>query len=45
MNNTKIVSPEKVGQSHFALANEIKQPKTRELDNYHIEQEQRHLSA
>ena len=37
MNNVKIVSPEKTGKPHFALANEIKQPKTRQLDELHIE--------
>lgn len=29
MNSTKIVSPEKTGKQHFAMADEIKQPKTR----------------
>jgi len=37
MNNVKIVSPEKTGKNHFSLANEIKQPKTRQLDELHIE--------
>lgn len=38
MNNVKIVSPEKKGKDHFALADEIKQPLSRDLDNHHIEQ-------
>jgi hypothetical protein len=38
MNNPKIVSPEKTGKDHFALADEIKQPKTRQLDDFHKEQ-------
>jgi len=29
MNNVKIVSPEKAGKNHFALADEIPQPKSR----------------
>lgn len=29
MNSTKIVSPEKTGKGHFAMADEIKQPKSR----------------
>lgn len=37
MNNVKIVSPEKTGKPHFALADEIKQPKSRALDDHHIE--------
>jgi hypothetical protein len=37
MNNVKIVSPEKTGKDHFALADEIKQPKSRALDDHHIE--------
>ncbi len=45
MNNTKIVSPEKTGKGHFNLAVEVKQPTSRQLDNHHIEMEQRHLSA
>lgn len=45
MNNTKIVSPEKTGKSHFSLADEIKQPKSRQLDEHHIEQETRHLGG
>ena len=43
MNNTKIVSPEKTGKPHFALADTIEQPKSRAIDNLHIEQEGRHL--
>ena len=43
MNNTKIVSPEKTGRNHFALAEEIRQPRSRALDNLRIEEEQRHL--
>ena len=35
MNNKKIVSPEKVGKDHFALADEIKQPTSRKLDDLH----------
>jgi hypothetical protein len=45
MNDTKIVAPEKTGKNHFALADEIKQPKTRALDDHHIGQEARHLGA
>jgi len=37
MNDNKIVAPEKTGKNHFALADEIKQPKTRALDNHHID--------
>jgi hypothetical protein len=37
MNNVKIVSPEKTGKGHFKLADEINQPKTRDIDNFHIE--------
>jgi len=44
MNNVKIVSPEKTGKNHFAMADEMKQPKSRQLDDHHIEQQQRHLS-
>ena len=29
MNNVKIVSPEKKGKDHFALADEINQPRSR----------------
>jgi hypothetical protein len=43
MNNTKIVSPEKMGKSHFSYANEIKQPKGRDIDNLHKEAQERHL--
>jgi hypothetical protein len=43
MNNTKIVSPEKTGKGHFALAEEISQPKSRTIDNLHMEQQSRHL--
>jgi len=39
MNNNKIVSPEKVGKNHFSYADEIKQPKSRAMDDLHIEQE------
>lgn len=45
MNNTKIVSPEKVGRDHFKLADEIKQPKSRDIDNVHMEQQTRHLGG
>ena len=44
MDNVKIVSPEKTGKNHFALAEEIPQPKSRQIDDHHIEQEQRHVS-
>ena len=44
MNNDKIVSPEKTGKPHFALAHEVVQPKSRKLDDHHIEQQQRHVS-
>ena len=37
MNNPKIVSPEKTGKNHYQLADEIKQPKSRQLDDHHIE--------
>jgi hypothetical protein len=37
MNNVKIVSPEKTGKGHFSLADEIKQPRSRQIDNLHIE--------
>lgn len=43
MNNTKIVSPEKMGKQHFAYAGEIQQPKSRQIDNLHIEAQERHL--
>lgn len=43
MNNNKIVSPEKTGKNHFALADDIKQPKSRDIDNLHIEEQARHL--
>jgi hypothetical protein len=43
MNNVKIVSPEKTGKNHFRLADDIKQPKSRDIDNLHIEQQQRQL--
>ena len=45
MNNTKIVAPEKTGKNHFAFADEIKQPKSRAIDDHHIEQEGRHLGS
>eukprot|EP00347_Sterkiella_histriomuscorum_P014048 403362357 len=45
MNSTKIVSPEKTGKEHFALADEIKQPKSRDIDNLHVEQQERHLGT
>ena len=37
MNDVKIVAPEKTGKNHFALADEIRQPKSRAVDNHHIE--------
>jgi len=43
MNNVKIVSPEKKGKDHFALADEINQPRSRQIDDHHIEQQSRHL--
>lgn len=43
MNSTTIVSPEKTGKGHFKLADEIKQPKSRDIDNHHIELQSRHL--
>lgn len=45
MNNKKIVSPEKKGKDHFALADEIKQPNSRQLDDFHKEQQTRHLGG
>ena len=42
MNNTNIVSPEKVG-GHFQYADSVKQPHTRQLDDLHKEQEGRHV--
>lgn len=45
MNNTKIVSPEKTGKSHFTMADEIKQPKSRDLDNHLIETQERHTAG
>ena len=44
MNNAKIVSPEKTGKQPFRMAEEIKQPHSRDIDNLHIEQQQRHLA-
>ena len=41
MNNPKIVSPEKTGKNHYMYAEEIQQPKTRALDDHHIEQQAR----
>ena len=37
MNNAKIVSPEKTGKSHFALADDIAQPRSRAIDDLHME--------
>jgi hypothetical protein len=37
MNSTTIVSPEKTGKGHFTMADEINQPKSRQIDNHHIE--------
>jgi hypothetical protein len=37
MNSTTIVSPEKTGKGHFTMADEISQPKSRQIDNHHIE--------
>lgn len=45
MNNPKIVSPEKTGKNHFALANEISQPKTRQMDDFHKSQQERHIGT
>jgi hypothetical protein len=45
MNSTTIVSPEKTGTNHFKMADEIKQPKSRQMDNLHIEQQERHLGT
>jgi len=42
-NNVKIVSPEKTGKGHFKLADEIKQPKSRQIDDHHVEQQERHV--
>ena len=42
MNNVKIVSPEKTGKDHFALTHEINQPRSRQIDDLHIEQQSRH---
>ena len=38
MNNPKIVSPEKTGKNHFTYAEDVKQPKSRGLDNHHMDQ-------
>jgi hypothetical protein len=43
MNDNKIVSPEKTGTRHFDYASEIAQPKTRQIDDLHIESQGRHL--
>jgi hypothetical protein len=43
MNNTKIVSAEKTGVEHFKMADQITQPKSRIVDNRHIEEQERHL--
>ena len=43
MNNTKIVSPEKQGRVHFSLAHEINQPRSRQIDEHHVEMQERHL--
>ncbi len=45
LNNPKIVSPEKTGKNQFALAEDIKQPHTRDYDNLHIQQQVRHTSG
>jgi hypothetical protein len=37
MNNPKIVSPEKTGLKPFQSVNALKQLKTREIDDLHIE--------
>ena len=37
MNNAKIVSPEKTGTKHFNMTDEIPQPRSRAVDNLHIE--------
>jgi len=37
MNDAKIVSPEKTGKGHFQMADDIKQQKTRALDDFHKE--------
>lgn len=43
MNNTKIVSAEKTGTKHFNMADQIPQPKSRVVDDRHIEDQARHL--
>lgn len=43
MNNTKIVSAEKTGTEHFKMADQITQPKSRAVDDRHIEQQSRQL--
>lgn len=43
MNNTKIVAPEKTGTRHFNMADQIPQPKSRVVDDRHIEEQSRHL--
>ena len=45
MNNPKIVSPEKTGKNPFLYADEMKQPKSRQMDNQFIEEQQRHASG
>jgi hypothetical protein len=45
MNNVKIVSPEKVGKDHFRLADEVKQPNSRQLDNHLIEVQERNTAG
>jgi hypothetical protein len=43
MNNTKIVSAEKTGTKHFNMGDQIPQPKSRVVDDRHIEDQSRHL--
>ena len=45
MNNPKIVSPEKTGKDHFAYSNEMKQPKSRQIDDQFIDQQYRNTSG
>lgn len=45
MNNPKIVSPEKTGKNHFQYAEDIKQPKSRKLDDHHVAQQERHTGG
>ena len=45
MNNLKIVSPEKTGKQHFRMADEVKQPTQRQLDDHLISEQERHTAG